>query len=66
MNGEDELMTHNETASPSKRLAGVLGLLPIVGIGFYAHKHDGTDGIAGILLGLYFAGYLLVFVPRWG
>lgn len=56
-------MTPQEADSPAIRLVNVLAFLPIVAIvliGFYSHKHSGTDGIVGVLLGLYGVGYLVV------
>ncbi len=61
-------MKSDNIASPTQRLAERLAALPIfviVLIGYYSHKHYGTDGIVGVLMGLYMILYLMIAVPRW-
>jgi hypothetical protein len=64
-------MTSQDTASPGKGWAGRLVALPvwviwvIVLIGLYSHWRHGTDGIAGVLMGLYMILYLMTAVRKW-
>ena len=54
--------THDD-ASPAQRFVRLLAFLPILGIpliGFYSRRHYGTDGVVGVLLGLYGLIYIMV------
>ena len=58
-------MTTESPISRARSLANLLPLVVILWIGFYSHKQFGTDGVAGLLLGVYLILYTVFAVRKW-
>ena len=51
--------------SGAKASASLVPIVATVLIGFYSHKYHGTDGVVGVLMGIYLVLYTLIRVNKW-